>query len=238
MSDQTNSPEPRGLTAMNGWWAASGFVILLVILGVVAVLIWGGNDPAPTSQPAATSTSAPSKDGEESVPTNDQEALSSAPKTTTWQSFHGLITLPVSASAGPSTQDGPLWSGWSRTATGALMAATYLVAGTDGPEAATVMKTHSIDGPAAQAYIAKVTASPKVSEPGTTPVIGGFRFVTYTPDAAKVELLLLGPDVALSMPVDLVWQDGDWKIDFEPAGEQPRAVEIGGTSGFVLWSAE
>jgi len=233
MSDQTNSPEPRGLTAMNGWWAASGFVILLVILGVVAVLIWGGNDPAPASKPGATSTSAPSG---ESAPSGDQAALTSAPETT-WDSFHG-IALPVSATAGPSTQDGPLWSGYTHTATGALMAATYLIGGTDGPEAATVMKTHSVDGPAARAYIAEVTASPKVAEPGTTPAIGGFRFVSYTPKAAKVELLLLAaPNITMSIPVDVVWQDGDWKIDFEQSGGQPHAATIGGTSGFILWSA-
>lgn len=239
MSDQ-NSPEPRGLMALNGWWAASGFVILLVILGVVYILVWGtGNDPEPAAQPGATSSSStPSTDTDE-PPTDDQEPLTAAPEATTWESFHGVINLPVSASAGPSTQDGPIWSGWSRTATGALMAATYLAAGSDGPEAATVMETHSIDGPAARAYIAKVTAAPpRDIKPGTTAAVGGFRFVTYSPDAAKVELLMVGPGVSFSLPVDLTWQDGDWRINFEPAGGKPIITEIGGPSGFIPWSAE
>jgi hypothetical protein len=239
MSDQSN-PEPRGLAAMNGWWAASGFIILLVVLGVGYVLIWGG--PTATPAPAApgtasTGTTAPSGNSGAAALTEDQQALSNAPKTT-WALFHNLA-LPVSATAGPSAQKGPLWSGYTHTATGALLAATYLAYSTDGPDAVSVLKSQAVDGPIARAYIAQFTATPRANMPSGVPNVAGFRFVSYTPTAARIELLLLAStNDSYSSPVDLTWQDGDWKINLESAGSVPQIVKIDGPAGFIPWSAQ
>lgn len=240
MSDQSNH-EPHGLAAMNGWWVGAGFFILLVIFGVAYVIIWGGPTaaPSPAAAPgtASTSTAAPTGDSGTAAPSGDQQALTAAPEAK-WALFHSL-PLPVSATAGPHTQQGPLWSGYAHTATGALLAASYLAYGADGPEAVSVLKTQAVDGPIARAYITKFTASPIASVPPGVPTVAGFRFVSYTPNAARIELLLLGaPNISYSMPVDVTWQDRDWRINLETAAGLPQTMKIDGPAGFIPWSAE
>lgn len=232
MSEST-SPN-RGLGSMNGWWAASGLLILLVIIGVVAVLIWGPSDSAPAAPPSASApTSAPA--GQDPAPQDkDQKVLTAAPSSD-WDLLYGLA-LPTAAGVGPSAKDGTLWSGWAHTATGALMAAAYLVAATDSPDALTVMKQHAIDGPAARAYINQLSITPKTIDPTTTPALGGFRFRSYTPESARVEFVYVANNFAASLPVNLTWEGGDWKIDFEVGGE-PTVTRLAGTAGFIPWSA-
>ncbi|WP_298461183.1 hypothetical protein [uncultured Cellulomonas sp.] len=224
-----------GLVSMNGWWAASGLFILLVIVGVAVVLL-GGPDPQPsTAAPTPpTPSSAPSTSAQPEEPAD--APLTAAPETE-WDLFYD-VALPTSPTAGPSNQDGRLWSGWAHSPEGALAAAAYLVFATDAPEAATVVEGQAVPGTQAQAYLNQLSLTPPSEPtPGTTPAIGGFRFVDYSDTAARIELLLVANDSAASIPVDLAWQDGDWKIDLETSGGIPRVTRIDGTSGFIPWSA-
>lgn len=232
--NDSESTTPRGLTAMNGWWAASGLIILLVVIGLIAVLIWGDSPSAehnsgPTPGPTSTSPATPAPDN------GTQSALTTAP-IAAWAFYYDL-QLPVSRTDGPRQRDQGLWSGYTRTPAGALLAAAYLVTATDGPDAATIMRRQSVPGPAASAYLQQVIATPKGVEPGTSPAIGGFRFISYSPAAASVELLLVAPGFNAALPVDVKWQDEDWKIDFERTGGQPEVSRVTGTSGFVPWGA-
>lgn len=235
MSDSQPARTGGGLTAMNGYWAASALFIVFVIVGVVVVILTGGPDPATAPAPMPTTTSGVPTAPATADADADAEQLMSAPPTE-WQLFYD-VALPTSPTAGPAVQDGRLWSGYERTPEGALMAAAYLLAATDAPEAATVMERQVVAGPAATAYENELSVSPpQPPTPGMTPVLAGFRFANYSDDEARVEFVFTAQEAAASIPVALTWQDGDWKMNFEQTGGQPALTPIQSTAGFVLWS--
>ena len=232
MSDQSRG----GLASMNAWWAASGLLILLVVVGVV-VVIFGGRDPEPsTAAPAPPVTTAAPAQPSPTDPEAGETPLMQAPDTE-WDLLYD-IAVPTSPTDGPALQDGRIWSGWERSPDGALMAASYLAVMVGAPEAAAVIERQAVPGTQAQAYLNQLSvAPPSKPTPGLTPTIAGFRFVDYSDDAARVELLLVASDFAASIPVDVAWHDGDWKIDLEASGGAPRVTRLDGTSGFIPWSA-
>jgi hypothetical protein len=226
-------PTGGGLTSMNGWWAASGLLIVLVVVGVVVVIFTGGDHTPSTAPPTTAPTTVQSR-----VPdtTGNDEPLMSAPPTE-WELFYD-IALPTSPTAGPAVQEGRLWSGYEHSPEGALMAAAYLLVATDTPEASTVVERQMVKGPAAQAYVNQLSVSPpQTPVPGTTPAFGGFRFVTYTASDARVEFVALADGHAATIPVDVTWQDGDWKINLETSGGQPVLTRANSAAGFIPWSA-
>lgn len=170
------------------------------------------------------------------------------PKGLTWSWWAGELE-PASATAGPAHVSGAVTSGYARTPLGAVIAAQqiasrYLASPNGGWRAVTLAQV--VPGPGRDAYL---KARAKVSD--AAPAAGyaqpaGFRYVSWTPDVAVVQLaaqlpgrsgdgLLVGYQVATAT---LLWLDGDWRLQLQPdGGVSPTATRVPTPSGFVLWGA-
>jgi len=111
---------------------AAGVVAVVILLGAGAVALSGGPSPStePTaSQSVASTTEAPPATAPVAVADPDAPDATQGPLLVApmldWQLFAG-VPLPYSKTAGPSLVDGPLYRGYARSQTGALVAATHL----------------------------------------------------------------------------------------------------------------
>lgn len=214
-----------------GLIAAATLVLLLVVSFVALMTDRGGEDDRRAVAPSTAST--PS---EPAVPT----PLTTAPAGVTWEDFQG-VALPVSRTDGPARVDGPVHAGYTRTPTGALLAAAQIrvraLATTGVPNLLQVVDEQFAPGPGKAAYrelIASVT--------DTTPPAGGyteyvgFRYLSYSPDLAVVSLATQGGSGVLRASTATVrWLDGDWRLEKAADGQEPAQV-LQGLSGYVPWS--
>lgn len=214
------------------------FVVLAVVVAVVAALgiavagrhrsSTGPQRPIP---PSATQTV---PGGQPPGPEVDLSGLR-------WVDFHGM-RLPVSATDGPRHQRGGLAWGFAATPRGALLAAMHIgvrANATFGPRIFTPTIGHQVvdTGNGATNKAALLTSSRadydqlrrQAGVPAGQPagrvyaVIEGFRWGTYTPREATIELLSAGPDqqnggsVRASTRIQLTRRDGDWRV-YAPVG--------------------
>ena len=107
----------------------------------------------------------------------------------TWQLFSG-VALPYSSTAGPRSVDGPVYAGYERSQTGALIAAAqlgtrYLLTPGDGWRE--VAERQVLPGVGREVFLA---ARAEVDDldvpPGTYGQLAGFRVVAFTPDVAVI----------------------------------------------------
>jgi hypothetical protein len=230
---------------MNGWWAASGFLILLVVLGVAYVLIWGDNSPTAAVAPSPTAPGASTvTTPHESVPDSGQRALTAAPGDVTWEVYQGL-SAPVSARSGPTSRTDGVWSGYAHNPTGALLAAAYFSYAANGPDAPAVLSRRTVQGPKQKAALAQATATPRAAfEPGVAPAIAGFLFRgTYSAESVTIWIGVRSQDITPYVVVPLRWVDGDWQLDLSSVDSTPvnalpgtPAASLPGL-GFVSWGA-
>jgi len=67
-----------------------------------------------------------------------------------------------------------------------------------------------------------------------------FRFVSWTPNEAVVQLLsrTTGVDGYQVATGTLLWRAGDWRLQLQnDGGISPTAVQVPTPTGFVLWGA-
>jgi hypothetical protein len=217
-------------------------VLLAVLLGVALLtLVLGGDDERtrqPSVAPTAVTTRTPSQDlGDDDVP----ELLTTAPTGVTWELFQG-VALPVSRTDGPTRVDGPVYSGFSRTPVGALLADAQIsyrsLVDPDVANLQRVAEAQLADGPGKTAYLNLIGQLGGRNDPpaGGYAQIVGFRFITYTPDLAVISLATRGANGQTQVTTDtLRWVGNDWKLELPASGfEQPQVVQD--TAGYVPWS--
>ena len=114
---------PRGAVRVM-WWAASGAVILFAVLGLVAVIVFGGdNDPAnagpstPATDPVSTAASPPTGNTGNcpTMPANDN--VPTAAPDAAWELTNGTA-LPTAPEVGPRTIEGPIARCFAHSPTG------------------------------------------------------------------------------------------------------------------------
>jgi hypothetical protein len=237
---------PRPGTVLAGATAA------LILAGAGAVALFGGSSPSP-AVPAATGPAVPPAEADEAgEPANAEPALPAeleadgaeplltAP-TVTWQLFGG-VALPYSPTAGPRSADGPVYAGYERSQTGALIAAAqlgtrYLLTPGDGWRQ--VAERQLLPGVGREVFVA---ARAQVDDldvpPGTYGQLAGFRIVTFTPDVAVISFVsrfsLTGQLQATTTTVK--WTGGDWRLELQPdGGPSPTAQTVPDLDGFVVW---
>ncbi|WP_158013636.1 hypothetical protein [Carbonactinospora thermoautotrophica] len=152
--------------------------------------------------------------------------------------FH-TVAVPSSPTAGPAVVDGDVARCYAHTPTGALLAAwqigiRYLVA----DDWRTVVAQQVMPGPGRDTYVrlrAQVTANS--DQPGQYGQVAGFKFVTYTPQVAVIQLVSRFPTGSLQViTATVVWSDGDWKLQLQPDGSvSPSAQHVPSLAGFVVW---
>jgi hypothetical protein len=236
-----------------GWLLSAAFMAVLLIVGVVAVVSSGGDTPPRAdSGPEPTGTTVPSasaSDGEgtEARPDgcrtddSDQTKPTAAPKDFAWKA-NGTGLVPVSRTAGPLKFDGPVWSCYAHTPTGAVFAAHGIADHFSYEGWREVFERQVVPGPGRDAMIAKRENEKDKSTSGQTGAGGyaGFSILSYSKDEATVMLLIRGPSKGQfgAVSLTLQWHEGDWKIAPDPDGTvYSGMVEVSGTNGFVMWEA-
>jgi hypothetical protein len=234
---------------------AAGLVILIAVAGLAAhenahshhtTPALARTTPAPRRSPANPTRRAPA------TPSAALEA--DADQGLSWASFHGM-QLPASPTAGPRDTRGGLASGFTDTPPGALLAAINIGVRTAAQWGSAIFVptiTRQVTGPAAPALLhAEETAytllraathvrAGQPAGPGYA-TEDGYRFAAWSPVAATVEVLTIGPaasgaTVLAVTAVQVVWQRGDWRVVAPPGGNWANAATaISSPIGYTIF---
>jgi hypothetical protein len=226
-------------------------VTAIAAAGLAVALARGGPDsggPVPSRSPAAPASAPRVTD-----PQLPQASLAGL----RWSDYHG-VRLPSSPAAGPRDTSGGLASGYSDTPPGALLAALNIAVRASaqwgpgifgptirdqvaGPDAAALLAgCQSAYDQAAQA--AHVTAGQPLGDAFVTEE--AFRWVSYTPATATVDLVSAGPGsggatVRAVTQVQVTWDGADWKVIAPPGGDWGNsAAPLASLSGYTTFPGQ
>lgn len=174
-----------------------------------------------------------------------------------WSRFYG-VELPVSAQAGPFGTSGGIAAGFAHTPLGALLAAVNIGVRANaqwGPRIFTAVIRGQVTGPDAAALLAGCQAAyDQAAQSGQ--VTGGqplgtvdvteqaFRWITYTPAAAILDLAVAGPGaggatVRASVQIEVIWDGGDWKVVAPPGGDWGNsAAGLSSLAGYTAFPGQ
>ncbi|MES2171273.1 MAG: hypothetical protein V4479_11220 [Actinomycetota bacterium] len=227
-----------------GTRSTSGLVAALLVAGVVVaclvVALIGSfsGTRGPVSVPSTvrpSSTSGPSSVC--GLPGLDAKSSLVTAPSTSW-TLVGLMAAPTDrGGSGPGIveRDG-FRSCYAHTAAGALFAvANYTALDTDPRLAPQIPSKLLAPGSGRDAQL-------DAGAPGTGAnyrfQISGFAIRAYTRERAVVDLAATSSDGRLlSLPVEIVWSGGDWKIVTLPSGVLPyTAATLKNLAGYIPWS--
>lgn len=237
------------------WMAAAGTAFVLLLVAMAAyVLVTGGPDstrPAkagpgrirPASTPPARSNPSPGTAAGSSTgcrtgtPVNVMPT--SPPRDTAWKNV-GVVLVPTSPTYGPNRYQGPVWSCYSHTPMGAVMASYGILSTLTGPGWKTVAEHEIVPGPGQRAFVAAGEQQKyRPPAPGSVSQPVGFQVVSYSPVSATIESLSGGSGSEYTANEQtLAWAGGDWKLVVTPNGSAgPDPQTVSSSAGFVLWGA-
>lgn len=238
-----NGPDGEGRSVFKtGFILAAGFLAVVVVVAIVLVLSHGGGRgaaaPAPPAQPGMSSAPASPATGGCHPPDASQQVPASAPPGVTWSLYQG-IAMPSSSTAGPMIVDGDVARCYARTPVGALIAAwqistRYLIA----HDWRAVTLDQTMPGPGRNAYLEKRAQIGNASaSPGEYAQLAGFKFVTYTPAEAVIEVVTRGNDGSMGVTVlTVMWSARDWKLQLQSDGNaSPSVQQVTSLDGYVPW---
>ncbi len=237
-NDQPASPWSRTSVQLS-----TLFVLMLLVVGIaIAIFHHGsqharaGNAPA-TSQagarPATTTTSAAAA-GPCSLAAGDQQVPSASyPQGVTWQAV-GSMSVPQSSALGPQRVQNGINMCFAHNPSGALLAAMNLVGeGSTNISERQVFDELAINVPSA------VTTAPAYQDGQSGVQIAGYKYDSYTPTSALLEVALRHEQGGLSaVQLPMRWTGNDWKYVFPPDG--PVSSTLDGAQvepPYVAWSA-
>jgi hypothetical protein len=227
----------------------------VILLGSGLAFALTGSPPA-SRNPAATATASPAGaagPGSQGQPQVPRVSLASV----RWSGFYG-VELPVSAQAGPYDTSGGMAAGFAHSPLGALLAAVNIGVRANaqwGPRIFGTVIRGQITGPDAAALLAGCQAAyDQAARSGG--VTGGqplgnavvteqaFRWITYTPAAAILDLVSAGPGangatVRASVQMEVVWDGGDWKVVAPPGGDWGNsAAGLSSLAGYTAFPGQ
>jgi hypothetical protein len=219
--------------------------------GLAVVLARGGRDsggPAPGRRPAA-----PASVPGTSATQFPQVGLAGL----RWSDYHG-VRLPSSPAAGPRDTSGGLASGYSDTPLGVLLAALNIAVRANaqwGPGIFGPTIRDQMTGPDAAALLAGCQSG-YAQASQTAHITGGaplgdayvieeaFRWVSYTPADATVDLVSAGPGsqgvtVRAVTQVQVTWDGADWKVVAPPGGDWGNsAAPLASLDGYTTFPGQ
>ena len=242
--------EPR-----SGFWgrgtiaAGAVIVILLLLLGYV---LWGRNGnqtAAPTPPTTATHGSRPTGGGSGgggtatscNLPAGDESVPEATPQGIRW-SIYQTVALPSSPTAGPEKYGVDVARCYAHDPLGALIAASQLSARLVLSPSTDVAAQQVVPGPGQRAFITQdeqaIKAQGGNASPGDFTQLAGFKYVTYSPSLAVIELATQGSNGAYqATTVTVAWVQGDWKLVLQPNGAtSPNALPLSSIVGYSTWA--
>lgn len=172
-------------------------------------------------------------EGECIVPEGSSEIPSGPPEVDEWTMVAGTAA-PVSAQYGPYAQDGDLWTCYEHSADGALFAAAYYFTASGQVEG--VSEEWLPEDDLRDEAMASEEESVRESDDVSATLVG-YRFQTYTEDAASIDLVsemtVTEGTANVGIRVALMWDGDRWVADLENFGEEAYKVES--LDGYSLW---
>ncbi|MEU9002049.1 hypothetical protein ACFWBI_13490 [Streptomyces sp. NPDC059982] len=233
-----------------GWLISAAFLLSMFLIGGFVLLTdddAGSNTGQPQSPPPAwtgPSVATPSRAAEGrpagcSTNDSDQNVPQQSPSDLKWRQYQ-LDLLPVSPSAGPLKFDGGVWSCYSRTPLGAVLAMQAISAKMGGSDWKAVAEQQMARGAGKDQFVArrsKLADSNPTGAPGSRGVYVGFRVLTYSKDqATAMTLMRLANGTYGVATMSAVWEDGDWKLRPTLSGSTTESITaVGGPEGFTTW---
>ncbi|MFC5931996.1 hypothetical protein D6T64_01615 [Cryobacterium melibiosiphilum] len=234
--------EQRSPLSRPGFIAAAivvGIIVLAAIIVLVTSLTRGSDDNAaqPTEDPSTSST--PSAEAsDESVcgldGFEDMNTLTQAPENE-WE-LVGTVAAPTEPEgAGPAEITDGLRTCYAHTAEGALfLAVNFAAMGTDASLRDRLPQLVA-PGPGRDALIALGSDS---SGSTLRAQVAGYSIGSYSAKETTVDLAVnFSSGELVSLPLKLVWAEGDWKIQMTDAGVLPLSpAPIDNLGGYTPWS--
>lgn len=225
---------------------------MLLVVALVVVLVAGGRDstpdvPAATQGPTSASvepTESPSNAGPCGLsPDLGTTTLTRAPEAV-W-AYEGTMAYPTSTTFGPAQVSSEGYRRcFQQSAAGALFAAANAAAqiGADMSVVRPWLSYFVAEGPFRDAFLATLPEegeSAPTAASDTRTRIAGFRLLSFTGDAARVDLALVGSGkgqaVNVSMIYELVWHDDDWRLSVADPTTASGSATLPSLAGYVLW---
>ncbi|WP_031134227.1 MULTISPECIES: hypothetical protein [Streptomyces] len=243
-----------------GWQVSAAFLGVVVLLsGIVALTAGRGTADdragAPPSKGPLSGSPAMRDGRPDGCRTDDGggDVMPTAPPgDVDWRTL-GVTRVPVSASAGPTLTQGPVWWCFAHTPAGAVLAAHIIPSHMSGPDWRTVAQEQVVPGRGRDLFVFKrstvrddAPGGGRDTGSGSSPDTGsgsssvasyaGFSVPAYSGRAATVELLLKTAQGYATTSVSLRWSGGDWKVQPSDNGALHTPVKaVQGTNGHLLW---
>jgi hypothetical protein len=249
MTEESTTQEGRS-TLAKPWFIGSAVVVGLIVVAGIIVATTGGGEPeagpTPTAPAASPSVSEQAPAGDASVcglPGVEMSGRVTSAPDATWE-YQDVYAYPTSPSAGPgaTAPEGYRYC-FQHSPNGALFAAAYAaVSGSvDDPDFVHAWLDYALaEGAQREDLLAGAAeAGADGSSQSARGSVAGFRLLSYDADSARVDIAFTvtasGQQVTISGVYELVWSEGDWKIDTD--ADQPiRTAQIPSTAGYVGWS--
>lgn len=216
--------------------AAAVVLIACVAVGIVVL-----RSPAPVRRPLTPVQAAPPAAAPvvPVAPPVDVSIPSTTPPGLVWSVFAG-VWEPTHPTAGPLHVTGAVASGYERSPLGAVIAAQQIetraaAAPQGGWRAVTLAQV--VPGPIRARYLQQRANVSDAAPAGGWGQPVAFRYVTWTPDQAVVQLLVhfAGRQDYQGATFTMRWQDSDWKLLLDTP--TPPIFTAPSPTGFVLWGA-
>ena len=211
------------------WIAVIASAVLLI--AVIALLVTGTNSTRTSVHQRVSAAACSAGSADDTMPT-------APPADSEWKTL-GAITVPVSATYGPTKYNDDLWTCYRHDPMGAVLAAYDILAAAVSPQWRQVAEAQFVPGAGQHAYIAageRQTIAPL--QPGQVVQLVGFQISNYTPQEATVIVLSTsgGSGQYQADERTVAWSGGDWKLMVSPDGSTgPDPQLVSSANGFILW---
>jgi hypothetical protein len=248
MSETTPDNNERNPFTRPGFILSTALVIALIAAVLVIAFLPNNDEPRTAAPTTAASTSLPASTedkAEESVcglPGNDDTAIGTAPESD-WELVGTTVVPSAPETIGPGVVDADGFrSCFAQTPAGALFAAANLIGLGSLPEIEIQRKiAEQLVVPSAgqQAAIEDLATSSEQSSPPSSSIqISGFKVLSYTDQAAKIDIGFTTRNGATGHAlVPLQWVDGDWKVEIADNGQLlNEPTQLNDLSDYIPWS--
>lgn len=247
MADETEQTNPF---KNRGFIVAAAVVAVLVIVGAVVII----NALGKPKDPSISSTQTPQPSASAAPPASTADAggvsvcgldtvkmsgtLNAAPEAQ-W-AYLDTITFPISKVSGPGNSDtSKTMNCFERTPQGSVFAAAAGMAQLSSPNHNVGwIQANVVDGLVKNQMLKSAQSDSATNDGQSRTTFSGFKLLSYDGETARVDLGVTGTGkgktIYMSMIVPLVWEDGDWKMDFTESDMRSPA-QLPNLAGYALW---
>jgi len=226
-----------GGRARAAYWSTGGGmiaagVLAAIVIGGGAALIFGGRHQSAPHRAAAAASPATSNTGC-SLPAGSRdvsEVAVSPPAVSGWAQVGNMQVPQAPSTFGPQHTSGIWTYCYAHNPAGALLAAIAMWADTTAATSTAVARHLAVNIPPGALGNDEL---PSYVE------LAGYRYLSYTPQRADVEIVLSAYDKSYAeADTPMVWDSAinDWRVSLPPSGSLAAAPIDSSLQGYVPWS--